>query len=418
MEKKNLFLLCQSYPNKNGEFFIDDELKIYHKKFEKIYILNENFTQICKERFVPQNVEILRINYTFDRNKYKVIFNFRFFTIFFLELWIAVFKYGIKPSFLLIKIMLADLIYAFNKKEQITELTKNYKLNIASTIFYSYWHDKNALSLALLSKKNKKITTIARAHRWDVYFEANEFPYLPYKYFILKNLSKTYCISLSAMNYFQDLFPKLTKKFILSRLGKSNYYIPLSNKINTTYLFCSCSNLIPVKRVELIIELISKINLNNIKWVHFGDGPLRSELEQLSQKLIPNIDYKFLGARSNKEILDFYKTEYIDLFINLSASEGIPVSIMEAQSAGIPVLATDVGGNSEIVNSENGFKVGKEFSMEEVVSLVTYYLSEPETKKQQKRNASFENWKQQYNAEINYLEFSNNLLNDIIIKSI
>ena len=44
----------------------------------------------------------------------------------------------------------------------------------------------------------------------------------------------------------------------------------------------------------------------------------------------------------------------VDLFLTVSANEGIPVSIMEAQSFGIPVIATDVGGISEIVNNVNG----------------------------------------------------------------
>jgi len=49
--------------------------------------------------------------------------------------------------------------------------------------------------------------------------------------------------------------------------------------------------------------------------------------------------------------------------MNLSETEGIPVSIMEAQSAGVPILATNLGGTSEIVNNENGFLVEKDFNL-------------------------------------------------------
>ena len=48
-------------------------------------------------------------------------------------------------------------------------------------------------------------------------------------------------------------------------------------------------------------------------------------------------------------MLDYYKNNIIDIFINLSASEGIPVSIMDAISFGIPCIATNVGGTGEIV---------------------------------------------------------------------
>lgn len=78
---------------------------------------------------------------------------------------------------------------------------------------------------------------------------------------------------------------------------------------------------------------------------------------------------------------------------------------MEAQSAGIPVLATAVGGTTEIVNNENGFLVEKDVNLKEVVSIIQNYLSSTDEEKQRKRNLSYENWKQNYNAETNYNEF-------------
>ena len=95
----------------------------------------------------------------------------------------------------------------------------------------------------------------------------------------------------------------------------------------------------------------------------------------------------------------------------MSETEGISVSIMEAQSAGIPVLATNVGGTSEIVNSENGFLIEKDFNMDNLVSIIQKYLSSTDEEKQQKRKASYENWKQNYNAETNYNEFIKLLTN-------
>ena len=57
-----------------------------------------------------------------------------------------------------------------------------------------------------------------------------------------------------------------------------------------------------------------------------------------------NIRAEFKGRVLNKEVLKFYIDEVPDLFINLSSSEGIPMSIMEAMSCSIPVIATNNKG--------------------------------------------------------------------------
>ena len=58
------------------------------------------------------------------------------------------------------------------------------------------------------------------------------------------------------------------------------------------------------------------------------------------------------------------------MFINVSSTEGIPVSIMEAMSFGIPVIATAVGGTPEIVNNENGYLLSKDPSAKELAEVI------------------------------------------------
>ena len=104
----------------------------------------------------------------------------------------------------------------------------------------------------------------------------------------------------------------------------------------------SCSNLIKVKRIDLILESLSFIKNRKIDWFVIGDGPMRKYIEENEKRLDGDINIKMVGRLQNKEVYDFYKKENPDLFINLSSSEGVPVSIMEAMSFGIPVIATDV----------------------------------------------------------------------------
>ena len=95
-----------------------------------------------------------------------------------------------------------------------------------------------------------------------------------------------------------------------------------------------------------------------IEWLHFGDGILRNELEEtrLYKTGIcqTGITYRFMGHYPNEELLKFYTANKVDLFINTSSTEGMPVSIMEAQSFGIPVIATDTGGVKEVVTEGTG----------------------------------------------------------------
>ena len=75
-----------------------------------------------------------------------------------------------------------------------------------------------------------------------------------------------------------------------------------------------------------------------------GDGPLRKNLELLSERLGLGSCVTFHGASSN--VAEFLSG--LDLFALSSLSEGLPVAVLEAMSAGLPIVSTRVGGTSEI----------------------------------------------------------------------
>jgi glycosyltransferase involved in cell wall biosynthesis len=78
-----------------------------------------------------------------------------------------------------------------------------------------------------------------------------------------------------------------------------------------------------------------------------GDGPLRKELQQLAADLRLDRQVRFLG-----EVSDIPKLlGRSSLFVLPSQTEGISLTILEAMSRGLPVLATSVGGNPEVVES-------------------------------------------------------------------
>lgn len=411
MINKTLVLLTDNYPYSPGEFFIDDEMQIIAPKFEKIIIITKDEKKNNSKRFIPQNAKVFVSSDAmsfFDKLKAIPVL---------LKLIITkestfIFKrYGLKSFFMILKIIFMDTVKALKLKKLLHQISIEEYLSENKTIFYSYWHDYKALSIALLKNGNPNLKCIARAHRWDVYFKENSFPYLPFKSFILTNLSATYTISSDGQNEFKKLISdSINTKIEVSRLGKINL-MPLAIKQNKNYLFCSCSTLIPVKRVHLIIDLLSTINQTNVEWVHFGEGFLKSELESYAKQKLPNVKFSFKGLIDNVTILNYYSKNYVDIFLNVSESEGIPVSIMEAQSAAIPVLATNVGGTPEIVNNVNGFLIEKDFDIQVIAERINVYLVSAAELQLHKRKASYQNWQENYNAEKNYSSFVENILN-------
>lgn len=408
MKNKTLILLCDNYPLSAGEFFIDDEMRVIAPQFEKVILYTASAkSEENLNRFIPDNAEVVQ----FSKQKLETSKIKSFFRIFkpmlLRELAFAVHKLPVKYWVSAFKIMYVDIHRATNLKNELLQFCDHSHLNLSDCVFYSYWHDYKALALAMLRRKHG-CTCVARAHRWDVFADKNQIPYLPFKSFIINNLSQTCSIADAGKSYFENyLNHRLDNRVVVSRLGKFNGRQPNMEKRPNSVLICSCSNLIPVKQVDKIIDVISQVHIENIRWIHFGDGPLRSQFEQLAREKLPNVQYEFRGIVANDKILNFYAENYVDLFINLSSSEGIPVSIMEALSAGIPVVATDVGGTSEAVNSLNGFLIPADFNSADVAQAIANYLNLNPAQQQQYRQNAYEFWKENYEATKNYNEFYN-----------
>lgn len=163
----------------------------------------------------------------------------------------------------------------------------------------------------------------------------------------------------------------------------------------------SCSAFQAYKRVDLIIDILSKLK-ENVEWVHFGDGELKEEILRAVVNLPPNIKFTWMGFKDNDFIMQYYKNNFVDLFVNVSSTEGIPVSIMEAISFGIPAVATNVGGVSEIVNSQTGFLIEKFFDSFEVANIISSYLNSSIEIKNKIRMKAKLFWEENYNAKINH----------------
>ena len=177
----------------------------------------------------------------------------------------------------------------------------------------------------------------------------------------------------------------------------------------------SCSNVVPVKRLDLIIDALKYVTEVNVRWTHFGDGVMLDEVKKLAEQLPENVVTDFRGNIKNDELMRIYEKESFDLFVNVSSSEGIPVSIMEAMSFGIPCIATDVGGSGEIViDRYNGILLKDDFRIQDFIQALDWYLKMDSNTILELRKNVYLSWERKYNAETNYTEFVEELLYRLI----
>ena len=95
-----------------------------------------------------------------------------------------------------------------------------------------------------------------------------------------------------------------------------------------------------------------------------------------------------------------------DVFVNLSLSEGAPVSLMEAQCVGLVVVATAVGGTPEVIPVDLNELVHPDASVEALCQAVLRAAERPPEQAQQRRS----HWARRYDAAANYAAWADQLL--------
>lgn len=278
---------------------------------------------------------------------------------------------------------------------------------------YSYWLHLQAYIAVKVSKKlahNFQIKSISRCHRFDVYeYAANG--YIPLRKFILNGLDLIYPISQDATDYIKTNYDINESKLKISRLGTEDKGLKISPKEKSLKIL-SCSWMRAVKRNKLILNSIKELDFD-VEWTHIGDGDefenIKAEIMNLKKS---NIKCKLVGSMNNDQVIEYYRKHDFNIFINVSLSEGVPVSIMEAMSFGKLIIATDVGGTKEVVFSgRNGFLLPVELSPKELATKLRIVYEMDEIKYKAMCLESRAIWENICNADNNYAVFNNNLIN-------
>lgn len=242
------------------------------------------------------------------------------------------------------------------------------------TLWYFFWGRDAALLIPYLKKKYG-LNIACRFHGYDLYLERNG-GYIPYQQSIIEAADLLLPCSNHGLRYLKARFPHIEKKLAVARLGTRDNGVS-SSEHGAVFSIVSCSSCVPVKRLPLIVEALRALPFN-VKWTHIGDGPLLTSLKEMSSTLDPDkVDIVFTGFLPNEDVPQYYIDNGFDVFLNVSESEGVPVSVMEALSVGLPIIATDVGGTSEIVDDSVGILLPANPSSALVASSISEFQSFP-----------------------------------------
>lgn len=391
----DLVLLTNGFPYGNGEQFLETEILYLSESFRHIWL----YPVSCEgaSRKVPANVSIVNFSFKPPVSVKKLIAGnfFLIIKILFFEIFLADYRLKYWGKF---KYYFHKLLGNLNEAENFLLELKKY--NHRSTSVYSYWFGPWGSIMCLCNALSyNKIKFISRAHGYDYDINQRKEGFIPFRNFEMRHVEKILPVSQYAFQAIKKEFP-FFKNLTRVRLGVNDNG---ENPVNSADEFhiVSCSSLIPLKRVHLIIRVLKELSFP-VKWTHFGDGELRDIILGEAGKLPGNIRYEFKGFVPNAEIIQFYRTVPVDLFINLSELEGIPVSVMEAISFGIPSIGCNICGVPEIITPESGFLFEKNFEPGEISRKIDEYRQAAIDNKIRLRKSTKEFWRREFNAAINY----------------
>lgn len=407
-----------SYPFSKAleDTFIKPELEILERYFNITIIPLNTEGDLDKEFYKFKNIEVIKLPKITLFKKFLFLIMAIFSKVFYQEISINFKKI---KNFKNLVFLLKHIGYSLFIKNFAACLLKEKK---DIKIFYTYWFTSATSGLILLKRELKnQIRVISRAHRYDLYEERHKHSYIPLRSLDMHNIDYVITVSNDGANYLKVKYPDSNKKVIVSYLGIHDRKI--ENPLNEGDIFklVSCSLVVPVKRVDLIVESLAIFSLKNkifVEWTHIGGGILLGDIVSKYNNIKNEyFSAKFLGYKNNEEVYNLYKSLPFDYFITLSASEGLPVSIMEAISCGLPIIATSVGGIPEIVrHNYNGFLLSSEPSLMEIVEILleAYKLKAQKNEEYLKMRKNAKSmYKDKFDYEKNHIKLVN-ILEELI----
>lgn len=394
---KKVNLITTAYPYLVGEQFLENEINYWDN--DDLLLIPLKYGSVKRDIRGKECDPSIAQELGLEPSGFK--FKYLFKTLFSMD-----FIRSIKDEFMILTspkkiINLLRFIYLGILFAELVE--KKYGPEIkADTVFYTYWFSFASYGLTRLKRKGYSFRLITRAHRTDLYKYAQVGDYMPMNKSYARYIDEIHSISKDGKDFLAEQYGIDANKIHISKLGvrdRKNQQFSTNEEDNVIH-FLSISYVKPVKRVLLIAEKIEQFQNKNkdklVKWTHIGAGEEFDILLGKTKKM--KAEVTLLGQLSNPDLLTYLEEKQFDLFLNCSLSEGIPVSIMEVMSYGIPIVATDVGGTKEAVSPSVGALLNVDFNDKEFNSAVAYATKLSKLK-------VYQSYKANFSAEVNFKQF-------------
>jgi L-malate glycosyltransferase len=246
--------------------------------------------------------------------------------------------------------------YSLALASRLVEVARSESLDLIH-VHYAIPHAVSAY-LAQEMLTDRRIPFITTLHGTDITLVGNAPSFWPITHFILEKSDAVTAVSqylkeetcrVFKVNRDIEVIPNFVPRQLLERISKhkTNCYG------GEAPILVHISNFRPVKRILDVVEIFAQVRRHRpAKLLMVGDGPDRGPAERRAEELGIHENVYFLGMQSEiEEVLNM-----ADLLLLPSQTESFGLVALEAMAAGVPVIATNVGGLPEVVDdAKTGF---------------------------------------------------------------
>jgi len=214
--------------------------------------------------------------------------------------------------------------------------------------------------IAWILKSLYKIRYIVLLRGSDVPFHEQKWFWLDTLFFqfttpfVWKNANKVIANSVLLKQTANFIAPNQTIKVITNGVD-TEFFIPNSKSGHQELIILAVGRLSKIKGYDILIRAVSMLDIKFKLWI-VGDGSEIQNLKQLTKELDVESKIHFFGHIGKNELLLLY--QQATLFCITSHNEGMSNAMLEAMSCGLPIISTDIGGSTELVQG-NGIIIRK-----------------------------------------------------------
>ncbi|ARD42254.1 glycosyltransferase [Actinomyces gaoshouyii] len=293
--------------------------------------------------------------------------------------------------------------------------TRAYREELAGRPFiaYGYWlHHAGGVAQMLRARHDAPVAAVSRAHAYDVDEADAPQRHVPGRRRLVGGLDEIYPISRYAESFLAPYARGDAARIEIHHLGVPP--IEGNGGRQDPLHIVSLSHLAPYKRVDRLADAVGAIARSGrpVRWTHLGesDAARRDALRAYAAERAPGARIDLPGYVPNERAREMLAGEGYTVLVNTSSGEGVPVSIMEAMAAGLPVVATDVGGTAEIVrDGVNGRLVSAGATGEEIASAILGVADADAAEYTALVAGARRTWQEGFNAPVQYASMAERL---------